>query len=86
MRSAELAVERVKSRVGLGGHSIPETVINRRYDKSLCNFFQLYRPTADSWRFYEASEKPILIASGEKDDKINTADVELWNKIRKSTQ
>ena len=59
LRSAELAVERVKSRVGLGGHSIPETVINRRYDKGLRNFFQLYRPIADSWRFYEASEKPI---------------------------
>jgi predicted ABC-type ATPase len=84
LRNTELAVERVKSRIRLGGHSIPETVINRRYDKGLQNFFQLYQPIADSWRFYETSEMPVLIASGAKEGKINIVKAELWNDLQKS--
>ena len=84
LRTAELAVERVKSRIRLGGHSIPEAVINRRYKKGLQNFFQLYQPIADSWRFYETSEIPILIASAAKEGRINIVKVELWNEIQKS--
>lgn len=80
---AELAVERVKSRVKSGGHSIPENVIRRRYVKGLQNFFKLYQPIADSWRFYEASETPFLIASGAKDSKISLVKAELWNEIIK---
>jgi len=34
-------------------------------------------------RQYEVSEKPLLIASGKKDDKINIVNAELWNEIQK---
>jgi len=34
----EMAVERVAARVRAGGHSIPETVVRRRYGRSLSNF------------------------------------------------
>ncbi len=84
--SAELAVERVKSRIRLGGHSIPQNVIRRRYAAGLRNFFEMYQPIADSWRFYEASETPSLIASGAKDGKINLVKAGLWNKIIKLKQ
>jgi predicted ABC-type ATPase len=52
---AELAVQRVAERVRLGGHSVPEETIRRRYDKSLRNFFNLYRPLADSWLMLDNS-------------------------------
>lgn len=80
---AELALERVRLRVELGGHTIPEDVIRRRYISGLRNFFELYQPIADKWRFYEVSGKPVLVAYGEKDDKINVVEAEIWHKIQK---
>ena len=56
--SADLAVGRVAERVRRGGHDVPESVIRRRYIKSLSNFFNLYRPFADSWLMLDNS-RPI---------------------------
>lgn len=61
--SADLAVQRVAGRVRQGGHSVPEAVIRRRYARSLSNFFNIYRPIADSWLMLDNSSvdgpKPI---------------------------
>ncbi len=40
---------RVRERVRNGGHRVPEAIVRRRYARSLSNFFNLYRPFADSW-------------------------------------
>ena len=56
--SAEMAIARVAARVRAGGHAIPENVIRRRYDRSLVNFFNLYRPIADSWLMLDNSDLP----------------------------
>jgi predicted ABC-type ATPase len=53
--NAEMAVERVARRVSLGGHSIPESVIKRRFEAGLENFFRLYRRAVSSWQFYDNS-------------------------------
>lgn len=62
--SADLAVERVAERVRRGGHNVPDTVVRRRYEKSLSNFFNLYRPFADSWLMLDNSRpaEPQAIA------------------------
>lgn len=62
----ELAVERVAERVRLGGHTVPEDVIRRRYVKSIKNFFSLYQPLADDWIIFDNSEdnNPIKVAKG----------------------
>jgi predicted ABC-type ATPase len=63
--SSDLAIARVKSRVATGGHSIPNETIARRYERGLNNFFKLYKPLSNSWRFYNASEAKIqLVAAG----------------------
>jgi predicted ABC-type ATPase len=66
LRSVDLAIERVESRVRSGGHSIPEQVVRRRYQRGLINFFSLYQPIADSWAVYDnsGSETPLLVAAG----------------------
>jgi predicted ABC-type ATPase len=46
--SPDLAISRVKERVKLGGHSVPEDVIRRRYHAGIRNFFNLYKPIADA--------------------------------------
>jgi predicted ABC-type ATPase len=81
--SADVSVERVLGRVQLGGHGVPEDTIRRRYQRSLENFFRLYRPIADSWEFYdnEKRESPRLIAIGNATMEI-AEDELLWTKIK----
>jgi len=55
LNSADLAVSRVLERVKMGGHSVPEETIRRRYVVGLKNFFGLYMPIADSWQMYDNS-------------------------------
>ncbi|MBD2186353.1 zeta toxin family protein [Aerosakkonema funiforme] len=64
--SPEVAIARVQQRVREGGHNVPEETIRRRYNSGIQNFFQLYQPLADSWRFYDNSNpaETCLIASG----------------------
>ena len=80
----EMAIARVAERVRLGGHDIPQAVIRRRYEAGIRNFFQLYRPLADWWYFYDnmVSSGPRLIARGENDDRITVQDSALWNDIQ----
>ena len=67
--SPDFAVARVAERVRMGGHHVPEETIRRRYHAGLQNFFQLYRPIADTWHLFDNStaSAPVLMASGDKD-------------------
>jgi len=47
LRSPELAIDRVKERVRMGGYDVPEAGIRRRYQRGVRNFFALYRVLAD---------------------------------------
>ncbi len=61
--SPELAVKRVASRVASGGHSIPEDVIRRRYERGRRNLIELYLSLCDDWMIYDNSgSEPRLIA------------------------
>ncbi len=66
--TADLAVARVSARVAQGGHSVPEQVIRRRFDKGLRNFHNVYRLLVNSWALYDNSGRiPILVASGDNE-------------------
>ncbi len=56
--SADMAVERVAKRVAAGGHSIPEDVIRRRYERGLDNFFNAYSPAANTWVLMDNTSPP----------------------------
>lgn len=64
--NAEMAIERVASRVRRGGHSIPEEVIRRRFKAGLSNFSQIYQSRVDHWMMYENTELcgPRIVAEG----------------------
>ena len=81
--SADIAIARVQQRVTQGGHHVPEETIQRRYEAGIRNFFELYRPLADSWFFYDNSNtaNPRLLAAGEKESNINIADAQTWQQI-----
>jgi len=70
LSSDDVAVQRVRDRIRLGGHSIPEPIVRRRYRRGIDNFFRIYKPLADAWRFYDNSDLsgPRLAARGESRD------------------
>lgn len=74
LRSPELAVKRVETRVKEGGHNIMEETIRRRYDNGLKNFFNIFMPIVDEWMFIDNSGEPYeIIAEG------NSKSVEIQN-------
>ena len=81
--SADFAVERVRDRVRLGGHPVPEEVIRRRYVSGLRNMFELYLPLAATWRVYDNSAgfAPKLIAMGMGPRTSEIGDQEKWATI-----
>jgi predicted ABC-type ATPase len=56
--SAEESEKRVEQRVREGGHSVPVDAIQRRFPRSIANFFDLYLPLADEWSMWNASRMP----------------------------
>jgi predicted ABC-type ATPase len=82
LRSPELAVERVAKRVASGGHSIPEDVIYRRYDRGRRNFRELYWPLCDRWIVYDnSSSEQLLVAEYEAPEEPIIYAQETWNQI-----
>ncbi len=59
LRSPDLAVRRVRKRVRLGGHSVPDDDIRRRFTRSARNLLSLYLPIATSWRLFENSRSNL---------------------------
>ena len=69
--SADRCVQRVKQRVKLGGHDVPEADIRRRYARSIKNFWNLYRGLADMWvMVYNSGLAPENVAMGTSDKTI----------------
>ena len=61
--SSNLAIARIKDRVAEGGHDVPTEDVKRRFERSIVNFFKIYRPLADTWLLFDNSKRePELIA------------------------
>lgn len=59
----DLAISRIKERVLEGGHNVPDSDVRRRFNRSISNFFNLYKPIVDLWMLFDNSKtKPVLIA------------------------
>ena len=81
----EMAIARVAARVNAGGHNVPDATVRRRYYSGLRNFFSLYHPIANDWRFYDnaATSGPRLISMGRNTADIKIRDANLWTHIKK---
>jgi predicted ABC-type ATPase len=86
LRSADLAVHRVRERVRAGGHDVAEGVIRRRYAAGLTNFWELYQPLADAWSVYDnsSSARPLLIGSGGVNRKSLIIQADYWKEFSKT--
>ena len=78
----ETAIERVRQRVAMGGHNIPEDIIRRRFQASWHNFKNLYQELVDEWEMREVSGRPPMIEEPREaydDDRLSpNAESEGW--------
>jgi predicted ABC-type ATPase len=67
----------------MGGHSVPEETVRRRYEAGLRNFFHLYLPLTTSWRIYDNSDVADmrLIAAGARTVVLHLADATAWHTV-----
>lgn len=65
LRSARLALFRIKTRVKQGGHNVPKADVLRRFNRSREHLEQVYRQRADRWSVYDNSGSvPVLLERG----------------------
>ncbi len=65
-----------------GGHSIPEEVIRRRYERGRRNFVELYLPLCQRWIVYDNSEdSPTVVAQQGEDGQPSVFAQQTWNQI-----
>jgi predicted ABC-type ATPase len=53
--TVHLALTRVRARVLERGHEVPESVVRRRFDRSIRNFLLRCRLIGDSWTLFDNS-------------------------------
>ena len=84
LETPELAIERVRDRVRLGGHTVTDEIVKRRYERGLRNFFSIYRPIADSWAMLDNSHgsSPKLIAWRNVGGPIQIVKSGPWDRLR----
>ncbi len=83
LNSPEIAIMRVRERIMMGGHSVPEETIRRRYNSGLKNFFALYKPLADSWQLYDNSNSALdLIADENNKGQLTIKKTNVWTHLQ----
>ena len=79
--TVDLALTRVRGRVMEGGHDIPESVVRRRFGRSLQNFFADYRQLGDSWIVFDNSGATPAVVALEKQGKPCIMNRELYETL-----
>lgn len=83
LHSPEQAKERVAERVANGGHDIEDEVIERRYNRGIKNFFELYNSICDEWIFLDNTKgNSEVIAEKLEGNPINIKLPKLWENIK----
>jgi predicted ABC-type ATPase len=84
--SAEMAVDRVETRVKEGGHGVPPEDIRRRFGAGLRNFFFLYRAIVDSWWLYDSSRLPPSVIASEDRGRLTVKQRRLFRRIQQQAE
>ncbi len=69
LENSELCIERIKQRVKLGGHFVPDEDVRRRFYRSRAKFWNIYKNMAEDWAMYlNSAEGAERIAIGKGED------------------
>lgn len=67
LNSPEQCIERIKHRVKIGGHFVPDEDVKRRFNKGKNNFWNIYKNMVDDWKLFNNAESGYeFLAAGEK--------------------
>lgn len=84
LASSEISLKRVRRRVQLGGHDVPASDIQRRFQRGAENFYWLYRPLASRWFLYDAGQpdarRKVAQGSGASVEIVH--DTALWTEFQ----
>jgi predicted ABC-type ATPase len=81
VREVGTTLERIRQRVAEGGHDIEPSVSERRFFKTLQNFFSIYRPVLDSWKLFENDRIAPRLIAVEKGGRLALRDRKGFEKI-----
>lgn len=81
VRTADLALSRIRERVSKGGHGVPDPVVRRRFERSIRNFFLHYRGLADVWLLFDNSDKLPRVVALEKDKAVRIIDENTYTRL-----
>ena len=86
LNSPDLCVARVGARFRSGGHTVDEEVIRRRYQRSIDNFFSLFRQLADRWEVFDntSGTGAQLVAEGRRAMVTAIHDQDVWTRFMRS--
>lgn len=74
-------LRRIQQRIKMGGHSIPEDSVRRRYPRCFYNFWNLYRPLCRDWYIFDNSgKKPIEVQDKIRFESLPHAEQSLFTK------
>ncbi|TDU81593.1 putative ABC-type ATPase [Prosthecobacter fusiformis] len=73
IHSPAQAIQRVRLRVGLGGHHVPDGDVERRFSRSHRHFIADYLPLADEWHLWNNTQPPSVEIANSLQDSPETA-------------
>ncbi len=79
LANVEICIERIKHRVTLGGHFVPDEDVRRRFYKSREKFWNTYKNLADDWVMYFNSTEGVEKVALGIEDKYNIENEEIFN-------
>lgn len=82
LKSEDLAVKRVETRVKEGGHDIAVKVIRRRYENGLKNFFNIFKDLVNEWMFIENSGEPYTLIAQKSQGQEKIYNKGMWNRLK----
>lgn len=84
VRSPDLSIARVASRVAHGGHHVPDETVRRRYERGIANFLELYLPLADFAQVFDNSArgKPSVVAEIARPADLAVYDHSAWTQMQ----
>ncbi len=83
LATVDICIERVAIRVKKGGHYVPVSDIKRRFNRSLYNFWNLYRPISNQWYIFYNSDDDFKGVARSLEQELFVLDEELFSKFQK---
>jgi len=77
--SYQVCIERIKERVRNGGHHVADKDVTRRFNRSVKNFWNIYKDKADKWLLLNNSQLQLKEVATGKKNSTEIKDVNLFD-------